>query len=82
MSDAPQIAVRTRGALVAKTITLNASPKWPDVKDDYIVRYDGHLVGRMRLAGERYAQGTTWGWRITDAMAMPASANGSHEGPL
>jgi hypothetical protein len=82
MSDAPQIAVRTRGALMAKTITLNASLKCPDVKDDDVVRHDGHLVGPMRLVGERYAQGTTWGWRITDAMAMPASANSSHEGPL
>ena len=78
MSDAPQIAVRTAGALMAKPITLKASPKWPDVKDDYIVRYDGHLVGRIRLAGEHYAQGR--GWSITDAMTMPASANGSHEG--
>jgi hypothetical protein len=67
---------------MAKPITLNASPKWPDVKDDDVVRYDGHLVGRVRLAGERYAQGTTWEWSITVAMAMPASANGSHEGPL
>jgi hypothetical protein len=46
MSGAAQIAVRTPGTLMAKPITLNASPKWPDVKDDYIVRYDGHLVGR------------------------------------
>jgi hypothetical protein len=64
---------------MAKPITLNASPKWPDVKDDYIVRYDGHLVGRMRLAGDRYAQGTTWEWSITVAMAMPAWANGTAE---
>jgi len=28
---------------LAKPIALNASPKWPDVKDDYVVRYDGHL---------------------------------------
>ena len=64
---------------MAKAITLNASPKWPDVKDDYIVRYDGHLVGRMRLAGERYAHGTTWEWSITVAMAMPAWASGTAE---
>jgi hypothetical protein len=79
MSGAPQIAVRTPATLMAKPITLNASPKWPDVKDDYIVRYDGHLVGRMRLAGERYAHGTTWEWSITVAMAMPAWANGTAE---
>jgi hypothetical protein len=66
---------------MAKPTALNASPKWPDVKDDYIVRYDGHLVGRMRLAGERYAHGTTWEWSITVAMAMPAWANGTAEKP-
>jgi hypothetical protein len=36
---------------MAKPIALSASPKWPDVKDDYVVRYDGHLIGRMRLGG-------------------------------
>jgi hypothetical protein len=60
---------------MAKPITLNASLKWPDVKDDYVVRYDGHLVGRMRLGGDRYAQGTTWEWSITVPMAMPVWAN-------
>jgi hypothetical protein len=79
MSGAPQIAVRTPGALMAKPITLNASLKWPDVKDDYVVRYDGHLVGRMRLGGERYAHGTTWEWSITVPMAMPVWANGTAE---
>jgi hypothetical protein len=68
MSGAPQIVVRTPGALTAKPIALNASPKWPDVKDDYVVRYDGHLVGRMRLGGERYSHGTTWEWSITVPM--------------
>ena len=36
---------------MAKTKPLHASLKWPDVKDDYVVRYDGHLVGRIRLGG-------------------------------
>ena len=47
MSDAPQMAVRIAAAPVAKAITLKASLKWPDVKDDYLVRYDGHLIGRI-----------------------------------
>ena len=59
MSDAPQMAVRIAAAPVAKAITLKASLKWPDVKDDYLVRYDGHLIGRIRLGDERYAQGKT-----------------------
>ncbi len=79
MSGAPQIAVRTPGALTTKPIALNASLKWPDVKDDYVVRYDGHVVGRMRLGGERHAQGTTWEWSITVPMAMPVWANGTAE---
>jgi hypothetical protein len=77
MSDAPKIAVRTAAAPVAKTITLKASLKWPDVKDDYVVRYDGHLIGRIRLGG--YAQGTNWEWSITVPMAMPDWANGTAE---
>ena len=71
MSDASQMAVRIAAAPVAKAITLKASLKWPDVKDDYLVRYDGHLIGRIRLGDERYAQGTTWEWSITIPMAMP-----------
>ncbi len=79
MSDAPQIVVRTAAAPAAKTITLRASLKWPDVKDDYVVHYDGHLIGRIRLGDERYAQGTTWEWSIAVPMAMPDWANGSAE---
>ena len=79
MSDAPQIVVRTAAAPVAKTITLKASLKWPDVKDDFVVRYDDHLIGRIRLGDERFAQGTTWEWSITVPMAMPDWARGSAE---
>jgi hypothetical protein len=79
MSDAPPIVVRTAAAPVAKTVTLKASLKWPDVKDDYVVRYDGHLIGRIRLGDERYAQGTNWEWSITVPMAMPDWARGSAE---
>jgi len=64
---------------VANTITLKASLKWPEIKDDYVVRYDGHLIGRIRLGGEQHAQGTTWEWSITVPMAMPDWASGSAE---
>ncbi|MGZ5508645.1 MAG: hypothetical protein ACXWKH_19905 [Limisphaerales bacterium] len=64
---------------MAKAITLNASLKWRDVKDDYVVRYEGHLIGRIRLGGERYSQGNTWEWSIDVPMAMPAWARGSAE---
>jgi hypothetical protein len=64
---------------MANAITLNASLKWPDVKDDYVVRYEGRVIGRMRLGGERYAQGNTWEWSIDIPMAMPPWASGSAE---
>ena len=79
MSGAPQIAVRIAAAPAAKPITLKASLKWPEVKDDYVVRYEGHLIGRIRLGDQRYAQGTTWEWSITVPMAMPDWVRGSAE---
>jgi hypothetical protein len=77
MSDAPQIVVRPVAAPV-KPITLKASLKWPDVKDDYLVHYEGHLIGRIRLGDPRYEQGT-WEWNLTVPMAMPDWASGTAE---
>ena len=65
---------------MTKQIILNASPKWPDVKDDFIIRQEGHVVGRMRLGGERYSHGNTWEWSITIPMEMPVWTSGSAEG--
>jgi len=56
---------------MAQTITLNASPTWPGVKDDYLLRYEGHEIGRIRRAEN------AWEWQITIPMAMPAWASGS-----
>jgi hypothetical protein len=56
---------------MAKTITLNARPTWSGVKDDYLLRYEGQVIGRIRLAE------TAWEWHITVPMAMPAWASGS-----
>jgi hypothetical protein len=56
---------------MAKTITLNASPTWPDVKNDYILRYEGHAIGRSRL------HESAWEWQITIPMAMPDWASGT-----
>jgi hypothetical protein len=77
-SIAPALLIRTHGTM-AKPISLNVTLKWPDVQDDYVVRYEGHLVGRIRLGGERYMHGTTWEWSITVPMAMPVWANGTAE---
>jgi hypothetical protein len=56
---------------MAKTITLNARPTWPGVKDDYILRYEDHEIGRIRRAE------SAWEWQITVPMAMPIWASGS-----
>ena len=56
---------------MAKKITLNASLRWPGVKDDYVLRYESHVIGRMRLAE------AAWEWHITVPMAMPTWASGS-----
>jgi hypothetical protein len=57
---------------MARTIELNASPTWADVRDDYTLRYQEHVIGRMRRL-----TGDGWEWHITVPMAMPAWANGS-----
>ena len=62
---------------MAKAINLKASPKWPDVKDDYVVRYEGHLIGRIRLAARSSQEDYTWEWSIP--MEMPVWANGTAE---
>ena len=56
---------------MVKTITLNASPTWPDVKNDYGLRYEGHAIGRIRL------DEGTWQWQITIPMAIPTWARGT-----
>ena len=58
---------------MAKSIILNASPSWPGAKNDYVLRYEQHTVGRIRLAE------TAWKWQITVPMAMPPWAEGSSD---
>jgi hypothetical protein len=56
---------------MAKTITLSASLTWPDVKNDFVLRYDGHAIGRIRL------DESAWAWQITLPMAMPVWTSGT-----
>jgi hypothetical protein len=58
------------GNMSAK-ITINAQPRWPDVKDDYAVQFEGHSIGRVRL------DGAIWVWSITIPMALPEWAEGT-----
>ena len=52
-------------------ITINAQPRWPDVKDDYVLQFEGHSIGRVRL------DGPIWVWSITIPMALPEWAEGT-----
>lgn len=52
-------------------ITINAQARWPDVKDDYVLQYEGHSIGGVRL------DGTMWVWSITIPMALPEWAEGT-----
>jgi hypothetical protein len=56
---------------MAAKITIDASLRWPDVRDDYVVRFEGHSIGRVRL------DGTNWFWSITIPMALPEWAEGT-----
>jgi hypothetical protein len=51
-------------------LTIDASLRSPDVRDDYSVHFQGHSIGRVRLdpAG--------WLWSITIPMALPDWAEG------
>ena len=52
-------------------ITINARLRWPDVKDDYVLQFEGHSIGGVRL------DGTNWVWSITIPMALPEWAEGT-----
>jgi hypothetical protein len=56
---------------MARSITVSASPTWPDVKNDFQLRYEGHLIGRIRFSDPG------WEWHVTIPMAMPPWAQGS-----
>ena len=51
-------------------ISIDATPRSPDVRDDYAVHFQGHSIGRVRrdLGG--------WVWCVTIPMAVPDWAEG------
>jgi hypothetical protein len=51
-------------------LTIDASLRWPDVRDDYAVHFQGHSIGRVRL------DGAGWVWSISIPMALPDWAEG------
>jgi hypothetical protein len=56
---------------MSKNITIDAHPRWPDVRDDFAVHFEGHSIGRVRLDGAH------WIWSITIPMALPDWAEGT-----
>jgi hypothetical protein len=52
-------------------ISIDARLRWPDVKDDYVLLFEGHSIGRVRL------DGTNWVWSIAIPMALPDWAEGT-----
>jgi hypothetical protein len=52
-------------------MTISAQPRWPDVKDDYVLQFEGRSIGRTRL------DGTAWVWSIIIPMALPEWAEGT-----
>jgi hypothetical protein len=59
------------------SILLDASLTWHDVQDDFTLRYEGHIVGRIRLAADACSVDSLWEWQITVPMEMPEWARGS-----
>lgn len=59
------------------SVRLNASSTWHDVQDDFTLRYEGHVVGRIRLAADAASSASLWEWQITVPMMLPDWARGS-----
>jgi hypothetical protein len=56
---------------MATKITIDAHLRWPDIRDDYVVRFEGHSIGRVRL------DGINWVWSVAIPMALPEWAEGT-----
>ncbi|HEV7603090.1 MAG TPA: hypothetical protein VGO49_22895 [Bradyrhizobium sp.] len=52
-------------------ITIDARLRWPDVRDDYVLQFEEHSIGRVRL------DRTNWVWSIAIPMALPEWAEGT-----
>lgn len=56
---------------MATKITIDARLRWPEIRDDYVLRFEGHSIGRVRL------DGIDWVWSITIPMALPEWSEGT-----
>lgn len=58
---------------MARAISLNLRLRWPDANDDYLVYFEGHSVGNLRLVE------SGWEWAISIPMGLPEWAKGRTE---
>jgi len=56
---------------MAAKITIDAHLRWPDIRNDYVIRFEGHSIGRVRL------DGMVWVWSTSIPMALPEWAEGT-----
>ena len=55
---------------MARAISLNLTLRWPEIKNDYLVRFQDHTIGHIRLTE------AAWDWAITIPMALPEWTTG------
>jgi hypothetical protein len=59
-----------------RKITLNVQNKWPGVPDDYVIRFDGHEIGRLRRDSPSGGS-DGWSWMLTVTMMLPDWTRGT-----
>lgn len=68
----------TQILFMKQSISLNAKLRWPDVRDHYVVVYEGHAIGTIHRSGD------SWSWSISVPMGLPdwsiGNASSLHEG--
>lgn len=60
-------------------LTLNAHLKWPDVPDDYVVKYEGHVIGRIWREDQIRRSVGSWNWMIVVPMGLPDWTRGASD---
>jgi len=68
----------TQILFMKQSISLNAKLRGPDVRDHYVVVYEGHAIGTIHRSGD------SWSWSISVPMGLPdwsiGNASSLHEG--
>jgi hypothetical protein len=62
--------------MASNSICLNIRPKWPEVREDYVVWCDGREIGRIRLAPDAQGHRLRMGMVHFDSPFSPRSGPG------